>query len=107
MINWSFVYLVSEWAILLVMLLYVPQRRSPAGARTWLLLIFLLPWPGLVLYALVGRIYLPRRRINLQAKASTAIRALRSRLPRGRGSTTIDVFQRLRPSSTPSRNRSP
>ena len=50
-LNWSLAYLISEWAIRLVMLVYVPQRRSAAASRTWLLLIFLLPWPGLVLYA--------------------------------------------------------
>jgi cardiolipin synthase len=80
MTNWSLIYLASEWAIRFVMLIYVPQRRSPAGARTWLLLIFLLPWPGLVLYGLVGRIYIPRRRIDLQLKASAVIRALQDRV---------------------------
>jgi cardiolipin synthase len=80
MIDWSLAYLGSEWAIRLVMLVYVPQRRTPAGARTWLLLIFLLPWPGLVLYALFGRIYVPRRRIDLQEKASAMIRALQDQV---------------------------
>ena len=55
MITWSEVYYASEWLIRLVMLFYVPNRRSPAAARTWLLLIFLLPWPGLILYAAIGR----------------------------------------------------
>ena len=35
-----------EWAIRLIMLAYVPQRRTTAAARSWLLLIFLLPIPG-------------------------------------------------------------
>ena len=73
MIDWSFLYLASEWAIRLVMLLYVPQRRSTAASRTWLLFIFLLPWPGLALYALVGRIRLPELRRKLQAQASLQI----------------------------------
>jgi cardiolipin synthase A/B len=71
--HWSLVYLCSEWVIRFVMLIYVPQRRSAAASRTWLLLIFLLPWPGLVLYALFGRIYLPRRRIEMQERASRRI----------------------------------
>jgi cardiolipin synthase len=62
-VHWSLLYLVSEWGIRFVMLFYVPQQRSAASARTWLLLIFLLPLPGVILYALFGRIYLPRRRI--------------------------------------------
>jgi cardiolipin synthase A/B len=67
--NWSLIYLCSEWVIRFVMLIYVPQRRSAAASRTWLLLIFLLPWPGLLLYALFGRIYVPRRRMEMQERA--------------------------------------
>src|SRR5437773_766129 len=80
MITWSEIYYASEWLIRLVMLFYVPNRRSPAAARTWLLLIFLLPWPGLILYAAIGRIYLPRKRIEQQTQASQKIRAARFQL---------------------------
>jgi len=69
----SFLYLCSEWAIRLSMLLYVPQRRSAAASRTWLLFIFLLPWPGLVIYALVGRIRVPAFRRKLQEQAAEQI----------------------------------
>jgi cardiolipin synthase len=74
MLNWSLLYLVSEWSIRLVMLVYVPQRRPAAASRTWLLFIFLLPWPGLVLYVLFGRIALPARRVAMQERASRFIR---------------------------------
>ena len=50
------VYYASEWIIRVVMLVYVPQQRPAAATRTWLLLIFLLPWPGVIVYALIGRI---------------------------------------------------
>jgi cardiolipin synthase len=73
MIHWSFLYLCSEWVIRLTMLLYVPQRRSASAARTWLLFIFLLPWPGLVIYALVGRIRVPAFRRKLQGQAAEQI----------------------------------
>src|SRR5438309_8441065 len=76
--NWSLVYLSSEWFVRLVMLVYVPQRRSAAASRTWLLLIFLLPWPGLVIYALFGRIYVSKRRIEQQLRASHQIRAVQA-----------------------------
>ncbi len=72
--HWSLVYLISEWVIRLIMLVYVPQQRTAAASRTWLLLIFLLPWPGLVVYALFGRIYLPKQRIEQQQRASRLIR---------------------------------
>ena len=73
MINWSLLYLISEWVIRFVMLIYVPQRRSAAASRTWLLFIFLLPWPGVALYWLFGRIYLPARRVQMQDRASRFI----------------------------------
>jgi cardiolipin synthase len=50
MIDWSLFYLISEWGIRLVMLIYVPQLRSAAASRNWLLFIFLLHWPGVTIY---------------------------------------------------------
>ena len=67
-------YYVSEWAIRLVMLVYVPQRRTSAATRSWLLLIFLMPWPGVIVYALFGRIRVPQLRREQQALASQEIR---------------------------------
>ena len=68
MLTWGTAYLISEWLVRIVMLVYVPQRRSPASARAWLLLIFFLPALGLVLYALIGRAYLPPRRLAQQVR---------------------------------------
>jgi cardiolipin synthase len=81
-INWSFLYLISEWAIRAVMLVYVPQRRSAAASRTWLLLIFLMPWPGLVIYAVFGRIYVSKFRLARQIRASQQIRAVQAQMGR-------------------------
>jgi cardiolipin synthase len=67
-------YYASEWVIRLVMLVYVPQQRTSAATRTWLLLIFLLPWPGLIAYAVFGRIRVPHVRRDKQTRASQAIR---------------------------------
>jgi len=77
---WSILYLASEWVIRLAMLVYVPRQRSAAAARAWLLLIFLLPWPGLVCYALVGRIYLPRYRLERHRRAWRKIRLAQSQM---------------------------
>ena len=71
--TWTLI-LASEWAIRLVMLFYVPHRRSAAAARSWLLLILLEPYVGLVLYWLFGRAYLPRWRIELHQQACRVIR---------------------------------
>ena len=78
--HWSVLYLTSEWVIRFVMLVYVPQKRTAAASRTWLLLIFLLPWPGLALYAMFGRIYMPRRRLKMQERASARIKVVQAQI---------------------------
>ena len=80
MVHWSVIYLISEWVIRLVMLVYVPRQRNAAASRTWLLLIFLLPWPGLLFYGLVGRIYLPKYRIDRHERASKKIRIVQEQM---------------------------
>lgn len=44
----------AEWALRLGALVIIPQRRSPSAARAWLLLIFFLPIPGLLLFLIIG-----------------------------------------------------
>ncbi len=73
--SWGLLYVASEWVIRLVMLVYVPQRRTPDAARAWLVFIFLVPWVGLALYALIGRIRYPRRRRQDEERATDWIRA--------------------------------
>ena len=71
----------GEWLVRLTMLAYIPQRRPPAAARTWLLLIFLFPWAGLVVYLIVGRIQIPKRRRTLLEKLSRTVREAAQGLP--------------------------
>jgi len=47
-------FYVLEWAIRIGALLAIPFRRSPAATRAWLLLIFFLPVPGLLLFWAIG-----------------------------------------------------
>lgn len=77
---WAWAFLIAEWTIRLVMLFHVPQKRSPAAARTWLLLIFMEPFLGLFLYALLGRAYMPKRRLELQSEVSRRIQRKVKRL---------------------------
>ena len=77
--SWTILYVISGWVVRVGMLLYVPRRRSPSAARMWLMLIFLFPWPGLVIYAVLGRLHPPKRRVELQAKVSDLIREARGR----------------------------
>lgn len=74
------VYFLSEWAVRLVMLFWVPMRRSPEAAKGWLLLIFILPWPGLLLYGLIGRPYVPRFRKERFRKLRKALQPIAQRL---------------------------
>lgn len=62
-----------EWAIRLVMLVLIPMRRSPATAKGWLLLIFFLPWAGLVLFLLIGRSGLPAWRLTRQRESQNRL----------------------------------
>lgn len=51
----AFAYYLSEWAVRLAMTVIIPFRRTPDASRGWLLLVFFLPWPALLLYLLIGR----------------------------------------------------
>lgn len=55
-------FYVLEWVIRLAMLAVVPFRRSPAATRSWLLLVFFLPIPGLLLFLAIGAPRFPRWR---------------------------------------------
>lgn len=56
------VYYIIEWLVRIGALAVLPWRRSPAAVRSWLLLIFFLPIPGIVLFMLIGRPRFPRWR---------------------------------------------
>lgn len=59
-----------EWVIRIAMLIVVPFRRSSDAARGWLLIVFFLPVPALILYLLIGRPSYPRWRRRRFAEAS-------------------------------------
>lgn len=78
-IDLGLLYVASEWAVRIGALIYVPQRRPPSAARAWLLLIFFLPWLGVLLYLLIGRAYMPRRRFRIQKQIFELVRRLAPR----------------------------
>jgi cardiolipin synthase len=73
-------FILSEWAIRLIMLAVVPFRRMPAAAKGWLLLIFFEPWIGLLLYAMIGRPTMPRSRVERMAKLPEVMAKVRERV---------------------------
>lgn len=78
----ALIYLLVEWSIRLVMVVVVPLRRPPEAARSWLLLVFFLPVPALVLYRLIGRSRFPAWRQQRFAEAATLRRRVAASLPR-------------------------
>jgi len=81
-VSWQSLYVFSVWIIRIVMLIVVTRRPKPDAAVAWLLVIFMFPWPGLILYLMIGSNQLPRRRIErhnaLLAELETAARRIRS-----------------------------
>ena len=56
-INWATITALIGlvgWIIPFVMLFIVPTNRKPSSATAWLLLVFLLPYLGLVLFLVLG-----------------------------------------------------
>ena len=68
------VYEVGGWVIRIVMLTVVVRNRRPSAAMAWLLIVFFMPWPGLILYLLIGNDRLPKRRLERHAQLLEAIR---------------------------------
>lgn len=79
-------FYIVEWGIRLTMLAVVPLRRTPAAAASWLLLIFFLPVPGLLLFAAIGSPRFPAWRVerfeSLRGFFGTAAALMRSGAPK-------------------------
>jgi cardiolipin synthase A/B len=54
------------WIIAVAMLFIVPVNRKPSSATAWLLLIFMLPYLGLLIFLLIGSPKLSKRRREQQ-----------------------------------------
>jgi cardiolipin synthase A/B len=103
MFSWfsdSTVLYALEWLIRLGALLIVPFRRSPAAARSWLILIFFLPEFGLLLFWLIGSPRFPAWRVERFKRMRQFLRDLGARLrSRGdlvdQGDPVTDLAERL------------
>jgi cardiolipin synthase len=63
MTAWGMAYEVLEWAIRIGALIVIPFKRK-ATATAWLLFLFLLPVPGLLLFLAIGQPRFPRWRTD-------------------------------------------
>lgn len=73
-------YYILEWVIRIGALMVVPFRRTPDATRSWLLLIFFLPVPGLLLFLAIGRPRFPRWRRERFRQVAPMFDALADRL---------------------------
>ena len=71
-IDWSLLYDISEWVSAIAMTPILMRRRPQIEGMAWIVVVFLLPWLGLIGYLLVGSNRLPRRRIAQHVKTTKA-----------------------------------
>lgn len=62
----SAVTLIIDWILRIIFLIYVPRGRKPIAAMAWLLIIFIIPIVGVLLFLAIGSTKLSRRRRNQQ-----------------------------------------
>ena len=76
-VNWPFLWaglvLVVDNIIRIVALFVVPRNRRPTSGMAWLITIFWLPVPGLILFLLIGGISLPKKRREMQELATEVV----------------------------------
>jgi cardiolipin synthase len=93
------VYMLAEWAIRICALIAIPFRRSPDTARAWLLLLLLLPVPGLLLYWLIGRPTYPRSRRKRLARAATQLQDASDEIAHSSACRRPELSDRFRPAA--------
>ncbi len=71
--TYAFIYLVLEWGFRIAMIPVCLRRRRPSSAMAWLLVIFLVPPVGLVMYILIGRDRLGHQRAERALEAHEAV----------------------------------
>lgn len=103
-LSWTTLYLASEWIIRLVMLIVVPFRRSPEAAKGWLLFVFFLPWPALLLYHVIGRPNYPRWRRERFARLPKAFAGVTARIAAATERQEPDLPENLRQAAVLIRN---
>jgi len=67
------IVLVLNVAIMVLAVIYIPRNRRPQTALAWLVLIFALPVPGILLFLLFGSRRLPRARRRKQREINSYI----------------------------------
>ncbi len=66
-------FVVLDFAIRVLAIVFIPRNRRPQTATAWLLAIFFLPYIGIVLFLLLGSRHLPKRRREKQEEINRYI----------------------------------
>ncbi|GAB4133155.1 cardiolipin synthase [Thermopirellula anaerolimosa] len=93
--GWTFFWMASEWLIRLIMLPVIVLRKTrPSTCLAWLAVVSFLPWPGLVVYLLIGENRLGRRRVKQRRSRFADLRTRRRTLTvPAAGSTGVAVVE--------------
>jgi cardiolipin synthase A/B len=61
------------WIVLLVLLFIIPRNRKPSSATAWLLLMYIVPVVGIIIFFLIGSPKLSKRRRAMQSTMNDTI----------------------------------
>ena len=67
------IWIIIEWTLRIIALFVVPRNRKPSAATAWLLVIFLVPPLGWLIFAVFGYAKLPKHRRDAQSSLDTYI----------------------------------
>lgn len=80
---WTLTFLIIDNVIRIVALFVVPRNRRPTSGMAWLMAIFLLPVPGLLLFLIIGSKRLPKAREQKQEAINLFVAQIAEREERG------------------------
>ncbi len=91
MIAWAltFVLYAVDFSVRLWLLVYIPKNRKPTAAMAWLLLIFILPVIGTLLFFILGSTKLSKKRRADQTQINYMLKRYRRELRRQGLITTV------------------
>ncbi len=76
---WTLLFLVVDNIIRIVALFVVPRNRRPTAGMAWLMAIFFLPVPGLLLFLIIGSKRLPKHREQKQEAINQFVASISER----------------------------
>jgi len=69
---WTLV-IVLDLAIRIAAIIIIPRNRKPSAATAWLLVVFFLPYVGVIFFLLLGNAKLPKKRRDKQTQINAMI----------------------------------